>query len=389
MFDARDFAIPQHPTRADAEAALAVLMQLLEEFSFTKAADHAAALAAMLTAAVRPSLPTAPMFHVRAHMAGSGKSYLCDLISAFATSRRSIPSSFPSDSEECRKLILAELLRAPAVMLFDNLTGDLVAHKSLCTVLSSEYFNDRILSVSKTATVSTRVLFLSSGNNVGPVQDMARRTITINLSPECEVPVTRTFKHPNLVLDVLRDRGRYVSAALTIVVAWIQAGRPQSAGRALAGYGDWSDLCRQPLLWLGCADPTTSVFEAIAADPDREVFGRLLDAWQSVFGKAPAMVRDALKYAQTSLDLREVLHEIAEERGEINRRKLGRWITRHAGRIVNGLRFVRASGNRSAEAWRVESVSSVSSDWVGLASKNGIAANASYADAYARASGGE
>ena len=40
--------------------------------------------------------------------------------------------------------------------------------------------------------------------------------------------------------------------------------------------------------------------------------------------------------------------------------KLGWWIRRHAGRIVNGRRFVRGSGNRSAEAWQVESVSPVS-----------------------------
>lgn len=56
-----------------------------------------------------------------------------------------------------------------------------------------------------------------------------------------------------------------------------------------------------------------------------------------------------------------MLHDIADERGDINRRKLGWWIRRHSGRIVDGLRFVRASGNRSAEAWQVESVSTESS----------------------------
>lgn len=55
-----------------------------------------------------------------------------------------------------------------------------------------------------------------------------------------------------------------------------------------------------------------------------------------------------------------MLHDIADERGEINRKKLGWWMKRHVGRIVDGRRFVRASGNRSAEAWTVESDSSVS-----------------------------
>jgi len=363
VFDAREFIVHDNPTRAQAEAALALLKSLLVEFSFASKSDLAAALAAMLTASIRPSLAHAPMSHVRAHMVGSGKSYLCELITAFATPQRGTPTTFPADDEECRKMLLAELLRAPAVVEFDNLTGDLVAHKSLCTVLTSEFMSGRILGVSKTATVSTRTLFLSSGNNVGPVQDMTRRCISIRLDPGCETPAARSFTRPDLVRDVLRERGRYVSAALTIVRAWIVAGSPKTTCKSLAGYGDWSDLCRQPLLWLKCADPTVSVFEAMSEDPDRETLGRLLTAWQSVFGKTPAMVRDAVKHALASFDehveLREVLRDIADERGEINRRKLGWWIRRHSGRIVDGRRFVRSSGNRSAEAWQVEVSESV------------------------------
>ena len=364
VFDAREFAVPDMPTRAQAEAALALLKDLLGEFSFANASDLAAALTAILTAAIRPSLAHAPMFHARAHMVGSGKSYLCEVVTAFATPQRGTPTTFPADDEECRKMLLAELLRAPAVVEFDNLTGDLLGHKSLCTVLTSEFMSGRILGVSKTATVSTRTLFLSNGNNVGPVQDMTRRCISIRLDPGCETPAARSFTRPDLVREVLRERGRYVSAALTIVRAWIVAGKPKTACRSLAGYGDWSDLCRQPLLWLNCADPSISVFEAMSEDPDRETLGRLLKAWQSVFGKMPAMVRDAVKQASVlhdeHIELCEVLRDIADERGEINRRKLGWWIRRRIGRIVDGRRFVRASGNRSAEAWQVEVMESVS-----------------------------
>lgn len=364
VFDTREFSVPNNPSRAEAEAALTMLQDLLAEFSFAAKTDRAAALAAILTATIRPSLPLAPMFHARAHVVGSGKSYLCELITAFATPQCGTPTTFPDDDEECRKLLLAELLRAPAVVEFDNLTGDLMAHKSLCTVLTSEFLAGRILGVSKTTTVRTRALFLSSGNNVGPVQDMTRRCITIRLDPRVEIPAARTFTRPDLVRDLLRERGRFVSAALTIVRAWIVAGRPKTTCKSLASYGEWSDLCRQPLLWLGCADPTASVFEAIAEDPDRETLARLLAAWQSVFGKTPAMVRDAVKQAHLlkneHAELREVLHDIADERGDINRRKLGWWMRRHAGRIVSGLRLRRTSGNSSAEKWRVESVSSVS-----------------------------
>jgi hypothetical protein len=364
VFDTREFSIPEHPTRKDAEKALTSLSGLLTEFHFGCDADRAAALSAILTAVVRPCLPHAPMFHARAHMVGSGKSYLCGLITAFATPQRGTPTTFPADDEECRKLLLAEFLRAPAVIEFDNLTGDLLAHKSLCTALTSEHMSGRILGISKTATVSTRALFLSSGNNVGPVRDMTRRCITIRLDPACEVPAARVFKRPDLINDVLRERGLYVSAALTIIRAWFVAGSPRSDCKSMAGYGEWTDWCCQPLLWLGLADPTESVFEAMAEDPDRETLDRLLTGWQAAFGGTAAMVRDAIRvsaFGDEHAELREVLNDIAEQRGEINRRKLGWWIKRHAGRIVNDRRFVRASGNGSAELWKVESVSPVSS----------------------------
>jgi len=363
-FDARAFHIPENPTRKQAENALELLKELLAEFAFAGESDHSTALAAMITASVRPSLPHAPMFHIRAHTVGSGKSYLCELLTAFATPQRGTPMAFPIDDEECRKMLLATLLRAPAVIEFDNLTSDLLAHKSLCTTLSSEFMSGRILGVSKITTVSTRVLFLSSGNNVGPIQDMTRRCLTIRIDPGCETPAARNFKRPDLVREVFNDRGRYVSAALTIVLAWMTAGRPKTECKPLAGYADWTELCRQPLLWLGCADPACSVFEAMTDDPDRGTLDRLLTTWLKVFGKTPAMVRDAIKYAsvfnEEIQEFGEVLREIAGERGEINRRKLGWWIRRNSGRIVNGRRFVRASGHRSAEAWQIEVIESVS-----------------------------
>lgn len=367
VFNARAFSVPENPTRADAKAALVLLQGLLAEFVCADVHDRAAALAAILTATIRASLPFAPMFHIRAPQISSGKSFLCQIITAFATPRRGAPATFPQDDEECRKFLLAELLTAPMVIEFDNLTSDLIAHKSLCTALTSEHMTGRILGVSKTATVGTRALFLSSGNNVGPVADMTRRCITINLDPGCETPAARQFRNPNVLNDLLRERGKYVSAALTIIRAWITAGRPATECKPLATYGEWSDLCRQPLLWLGLADPAQSVFAAMTDDPERETLGRLLHAWQANFGSTPTMVRTVVNQLFGTVvetrevdELREILTDIAGDKNStINRRILGRWLKRHERRIVEGLRLVRASGTRSAEAWGVESVSSV------------------------------
>jgi len=368
IFNDKQFKISVIPTRLQAEQALIELINLLSEFSFKTAHDKSAALAGILTAVVRPSLPLAPMFHVKAPSIASGKSYLCELLTAFATPQKGTPHSFPADDEECRKMLLAELLMAPAVVEFDNLTSDLIPHKSLCTTLTSEFISGRILGQSKTAEVGTRALFLSSGNNVDPIRDMTRRVVTITLDPACETPAARDFtKQP--VNDVRGNRGHYVSLVLTIVRAWHCAERPQSASKTIASYGEWSGYCRQSLLWLDLPDPANCIFEAMGNDPDRELVSDFLQAWVTRFGKTPALVKDVINAAlQRGINfdhaneaLLEAITDIAGERdGSINRKRLGWWIKRHAGQVVNGLRFVQDKYVSSNTAkWKVESVLSV------------------------------
>ena len=91
--------LPDRPSREQALAALALLTGLLSEFSFVGPLDRAVALAGILTVLVRGSLQTAPMYIVRAHTPGTGKSYLVDVISAIATGRL-CPVITASKSEE-------------------------------------------------------------------------------------------------------------------------------------------------------------------------------------------------------------------------------------------------------------------------------------------------
>ena len=353
VFDSRDFSIPNNPTQAHAQAALGKLKALLTEFSFATQHDLGAALAAMLTAAARPSLELAPMFHVRAPLPGSGKSYLTSIIASFVSPAQVPSNAMPTQDEELRKMLMAELMAAPAAIVFDNLVSDLYPYPKLCSALTEEFLTDRILGVSKSVTVSTRVLFLSSGNNVGPVKDMPRRTVTINIDPQDENPITREFKQ-NPLAEVRQRRGHYVSLALTIIRAWHTAGRPYAKCKPYGSYGQWCDWIRQPLMWLGVADPVEKVFESMNQDPDKETLGRLMIAWRASFGRAPTLVREAIAQAPMSADLNEILREVAGEKNDINSRKLGNWISRHEKRIVGGLRFEKDTASTNAQRWIVK-----------------------------------
>jgi hypothetical protein len=360
-FNPAEFSVKDAPSQQDAQHALDEISSLLTGFDFQDDNARAAALSAILTAAIRPTLATAPMFHAAAHQISSGKSYLLKIIAGFAGAENPAMLSMPPNDEEFRKLLLATLLESPPVVVFDNLSGDIQPFGSFCTALTEPTIQGRVLGASKNATVSTRSVFLSSGNNVGPVRDMARRVITIRLDPKIENPALRQFTDsPTETLE--QRRGEFVSHALTIIRAYAVAGRPRTSCPGFGSYDDWAALVRQPLLWLGIADPVANIVEQLAADPDREELGRLLTAWRNVFGAMAAHVADAVEKTQpgiygSSTELHDVCMELAEERGQINRRRLGKWIARHAGRIVGGLRFEKSPSKSYSQKWQVVELS--------------------------------
>lgn len=352
VFDPRQFSVPAL-SEESARSALTLLTELLAEFHFVSDADKAAALSAIFTAVVRPTLPHAPAFHVRAPVFGSGKTYLCELIGTFAGPGQNTKVSYPKSSEEATKAMLSLLLANPAVVEFDDMDADWAPYGTILRMLTAEQITDRILGYSKTATVSTRTLFLGSGNNVGPVRDLLRRVLTIHIDPRTATPSTMKYSS-NPVEKVRKNRGKYVAAVLTIIQAWRSAGSPLSECESIVTFGGkWSEYCRQPLMWLGLPDPASGLLEQVKHDPDGEALGRLLSEWYRAFGSSPTTVRKAVDAAGYNDDLKDAIREFpVEERGHINRSKLGWVLKKNANRIINGMEFQRDEAD-GRTAWRV------------------------------------
>ncbi len=80
-----------------------------------------------------------------------------------------------------------------------------------------------------------------TANNPEVSTDIARRSIPINLDPQCSRPWERTdFKHPNLLEFMDKHRGSLVRAALILVRAWISSAQPLWQARTLGSYEQWS-----------------------------------------------------------------------------------------------------------------------------------------------------
>lgn len=355
VFNSKDFPILANPGRADAESALSRLRSLLSEFPFLTPNDEAAALSAMLTAVIRPSLPTAPGFLITAHSSGSGKSYLADMICALADEGAPASATFTGNDEEMRKELIAKLMTGPALIKFDEVMGDLKPIKALLSALSSEHYEGRVLGVSKIVNLSTRVVFLFSGNNVDVLSDMARRVVTITLDPQVEIPAAREFIDDPLS-HVKNNRGMYVGDALTIVQAYKNEGYRDEGLKPTNGYDEWSDLCRHSLAWLGLPDPCEAMFEQLKHDPYREQLTQVIDAWYDAFKTEPRMIRDVVKASESNPVLQDALLQISPAKADtIDRRHLGWWVRKNSGKVVNGKRFAKdTTRTRNAELWRLE-----------------------------------
>src|SRR5690606_32771206 len=122
---------------------------------------------------------------------------------------------------------------------------------------------------------------------------------------------------------------------------WRVAGSPRAEVENIVTFGGaWSDYCRYPLIWLGYPDPATALLDQVKHDPDGDVLGGLMVEWHKVFGSAPTTVRKVVEEAYINETLLDAIRELpVEERGAINRSKLGWFLKKHANRIVNGYEF--------------------------------------------------
>jgi hypothetical protein len=269
------------PTREAAQTGLKLLTDLLAEFSFAEPRDRSVAISGLLTTLVRGSLPTAPMYLIRAHAPGTGKSYLVDVIAAIATGRVCPVITASKSEEETEKRLGAVLLSGASMISIDNCVRDL-GGELLCQLTERSLVKIRVLGRSEMPECECHTTVFATGNNILFKGDMVRRDLTCNLDALDERPELRTFRHDPL-RHALDERAAYIAAALTITRAYLAAGSPQVCG-ALGSYPEWSRMVRSPLVWLGEPEPVESMESARDEDPELGDIRELFELWPDYLG---------------------------------------------------------------------------------------------------------
>jgi putative DNA primase/helicase len=268
-----------------AQAALQLLLELLEEFPFVADVDRAVAVAGLMTPVLRGAIAVAPLFFYRTPESGTGKSYLVKLTGALATGRLPIPLASSQNPEEMEKRLTAALVEAAPILNLNNLDFDLES-ALLCQMVTEGIVKIRPFRQNEVQLECDcrAITAYANGNNIRIVGDLVRRTVTGRMDAKMENPETRPFKREPVTM-VLRERGKYLAAVFTIVRGYIAAGCPAQADAAnVAGFEQWSRLVRYPLLWLGMADPIVSMEDARALDPLRGALAERIQALIKCFG---------------------------------------------------------------------------------------------------------
>jgi putative DNA primase/helicase len=185
-----------------------------------------------------------------------------------------------------------------------------------------------------------------------------------------ERPELRQFERDPVAM-ILENRGKYIAACLTIVRAYIIAGRPDLAPK-LASFEGWSDNVRSALIWCGEADPVVSMEVARGEDPERIELADMISTWSAEFEagyKNRKTLAEVIETAEATSqtfngvepnnpELLSILQQVTKTRRgqQLNILALGRWLRTNKGKIVGNKRFANKFNPKGGSTWWIEEV---------------------------------
>lgn len=346
-------AVPKAPTHQDAQAAIAKLADLFCDFPFRTPAHASAAIAALLTPLAVYAFPgPKPLFLFDANTAGAGKGKCVSIISEVVAGRPIAVMAPVEDDAEQRKRITALAIEGATLVLIDNIVGNL-GGPSMDAALTATEWSDRILGSSTTVKLPLAITWYATGNNVALVGDMQRRVLHVRLeSPEANPEDRVGFRHENVEAYARAHRAELVTAALTVLRAYVLAGRPRHGLAPWGSFSGWSDIIRGAIVWAGHADPAETRQELRAeADFTAGALRGLIAGWPEVAKRYGGHCTAAMALRELDRDdrdafgqqrpvayaaLREALAElIATAPGKLpSTRQLGNTLRAYKGRVV-------------------------------------------------------
>lgn len=350
-----DIKIPDELTKKDALKAYEVLFKPFEKFPFVSGVDKSVIIACLLTALLRPTLRSAPLFLLSATKMGTGKSLLANIITMI-TSGRSNPSmmSYSDNDDEMQKRFLSILRAGSNIVCIDNVSTA-IKSDNLCSILTEPEFSGRVLGLSTIITLPTTTTWIATGNSLRVAGDLSTRSLLCRLDAHVERPEERVFS-TNLYKWVPAHRKELITAALTLLHAYQVSNKKRCNVKPWGRFEEWSECVRKPLIWLGKADPYESTKEIQTHDPVRDELYDLLEWWHEKYGNKPMLLRDVINDITNYTSDPKHPSEFSNYNKDIfqSPRHLGGYLRKHKGRIEGGYVIDEYGSRRNTALWSVE-----------------------------------
>ena len=354
-----ELVVPSVPSKEQTLMAAKLLMEdWLGDLPFESEADRANALAMVLTPFVRGTVPLVPLAVVNGLEAGVGKNLLADCVALLATGEAARPLPYVNQEEEMRKQITAAFAGGAELFIFDE--AHVVEGTQFARAVTSLTYTDRVLGVSRMASFPNQVTWMSLGNQVQVNGDMSRRVYFVCLSPAGTTLADResySYRHPDLKAWTSRHRTELVSAALTVLRGWVEAGRPTySRGASMGSFEPWDKLMSGVLAYAGFPDFLTDSRKRRSESDFVQAYWEAHVGWlYSEFGAEEFTTRQVQERALRDPQRYEAPPGLEEASGKGFTRILGQGYSKHRNRTYNGLRLVKAGmGHKSTLKWQID-----------------------------------
>lgn len=256
--------IEESPSLDTCRECAKALVEVVRDFPFAGAsASLSVWMAGLFTCVARSAIegPT-PLFAVTANTFGTGKTRLAATASQIAFGHEPVCFPPPPDESTFEERITLAVDNDIPFCLIDNVSRHLQS-PALSGALTAREWSYRVLGSSHHKTRPMRTVWWAAGNHLSMDEDIARRTLAIQLSSTKEHDERNDFVHRDLSSWVKREQPRLITCALTIVRGYIVADRP---GRTTqwGSFESWSALIPGILTWLGYADPMTMRWQKVS-----------------------------------------------------------------------------------------------------------------------------
>lgn len=351
-------AVPERPSPEEvARARQLILDELLGDFPFIGEAERAHAVALLLLPFARELIDGPTPFHLlEKPTPGTGASLLAEILTYPATGRCLATLTEGRDEDEWRKRITAKLSTGPAVVLIDNIRRRLES-SALSAAITTPAWEDRRLGQTEMLRVPVRCAWVGTGNNPALSGEIARRTIRIRLDAKVDRPWLRDgFRHPDIRGWISAHRPELVWAALTLIRAWLAAGRP-SGPIKLGMFERWSETMGGILAVTevpGFLGNLEDFYEQ--SDAEGATWRAFVSQWWKRHEGAEVGVSDLWQVvAPVDGDPLDLGLGDGSERSQKTR--LGKLLGEIRDRQYDGLRVERAGERKGAHLWRLVLVS--------------------------------